>query len=193
MSTIAFTMMKAVSFFLVFTLSMSAEAVSDKKVKAKAGGGEVLCDTALLRSFTSDEFHIYVDVDGKRLSSYSGYPGSINGLIDKNAIDTILIPTKVEDLTAYHESGKWQKPAVKNTVNGGFKVDVREGTYILSLAILDPAGNFPSLRFATSNYLNGGRHPIGLVDVKNNKCYPLSSDFSFDDPAMDTSLHYEIK
>lgn len=106
MRSIAFTMMKAVSLFLVFTLSMSAEAVSDKKVKSKASG-EVLCDTALLRSFSSDDFSvIYVDVDGKRLSSWNGYPGSINGLIDKNAIDTIFALKKVDDLTAYHESGK---------------------------------------------------------------------------------------
>lgn len=88
---------------------------------------------------------------------------------------------------------KWQKPAVKNTVHGGFKVEVPKGTYILSLAILDPAGNLPNLRFATSNYLNGGRHPIGLVDVEKSQCYPLSSDFSFDDPSKDSSLHYEIK
>lgn len=71
-----------------------------------------------------------------------------------------------------------------------FNIDVPEGTYILSLAILDPAGYLPSLRFATVNYLMGGRHPLGRVDVRNRKCSPLPENFSFDDPAMDHSLHY---
>ena len=106
MSTIAFTMMKAVSFFLVFTLSMSVEAVSDKKVKAKAGGGEVLCDTALLRSFTLDELWPSVYVDGKRMSSWSGYPSNLNELIDKNAIDTSFMRTKTGGLSVHGDYGK---------------------------------------------------------------------------------------
>ncbi|HKJ80154.1 MAG TPA: DUF4832 domain-containing protein, partial [Prolixibacteraceae bacterium] len=63
--------------------------------------------------------------------------------------------------TNWVKSGKtsWEKPPKKNTVEGSFKVDVPNGNYILSLAIFDPAGNVPSLRFATSNYLKGGRHP----------------------------------
>ena len=87
---------------------------------------------------------------------------------------------------------KWENPPKKNSVKGNFKVDLPEGSYVLSLAILDPAGNLPSLRFATTNYLNGGRHPVGIVDVEKKQCYPLPSDFPFDDPASDNSLHYII-
>jgi len=47
------------------------------------------------------------------------------------------------------------------------------------------------LRFATANYLNGGRHPVGLVDFGKNQCFPLPSTFTFDNPAEDKSLHYE--
>lgn len=86
--------------------------------------------------------------------------------------------------------GKWKNPPYKNTVEGKFKIDVPGGTYILSLTILDPAGNLPSLRFATANYLMGGRHPFGMVDVGKNKCYSLPDDFSFDDPKNDNSLNY---
>jgi hypothetical protein len=86
---------------------------------------------------------------------------------------------------------KWEKPPVKNSVKGSFKVDIPEGkTYILTLAILDPAGNLPSLRFATSNYLKGGRHPFGLVDLEKKQCHSLPADFQFDDPASDNSLQY---
>ena len=89
--------------------------------------------------------------------------------------------------------GKWKNPPQKNTVKGNFKVDIPEGTYILSLAILDPAGNLPSLRFATSNYLKGGRHPVGMVDIGKNQCYPLPGDFVFDDPGSDNSLYYVFR
>ncbi len=89
-------------------------------------------------------------------------------------------------------TGKWENPPQKNTVKEKFKVDAPEGTYILSLAILDPAGNLPSLRFATANYLNGGRHPVGMVDMDKKRCFPLPEDFLHDDPRADNSLHYRI-
>ena len=96
--------------------------------------------------------------------------------------------------TVWNATGKceWKKPPQKNTVDGKFKADVADGTYILSLAILDPAGNSPSLRFATANYFIGGRHPIGMIDFGKKQCYPLPADFPFDDPAEDNSLHYEL-
>jgi hypothetical protein len=88
--------------------------------------------------------------------------------------------------------GKWKNPPQKNTVKEKFNVDAPEGTYILSLAILDPAGNLPSLRFATANYLNGGRHPVGMVDIDKKRCFPLLKDFMYDDPRADNSLYYKI-
>ena len=72
-------------------------------------------------------------------------------------------------------------------------MDIAKGTYILSLAILDPAGNLPSVRFATANYINGGRHPVGVVDFGKKQCAPLQAGFEFDNPAEDKSLHYLIK
>jgi len=94
----------------------------------------------------------------------------------------------------WNASGKceWENLPKKNTVVGKFKVNVPPGTYILTLAILDPAGNLPSVKFATANYLNGSRHPVGMVDVEKSKCYPLPKKFAFDDPAGDSGLHYEL-
>lgn len=86
---------------------------------------------------------------------------------------------------------KWAKPPVKNSVKGSFKVNIPKGKkYIISLAILDPAGNLPSVKFATVNYLNGGRFPIGMVDFGKKQCNPLPAGFKFDDPGLDNSLHY---
>ncbi len=44
-----------------------------------------------------------------------------------------------------------------------------EGRYILALAVLDPAGNLPSLRFANTNYLEGGYTPLGYVGTGGEK------------------------
>lgn len=85
---------------------------------------------------------------------------------------------------------EWAVPPSRNTVEERFKIDSLKGTFILSLAILDPAGNLPSVRFATENYFKGGRHPVGKIDIENKHCYPLPMDFSFDNPAQDNSLYY---
>jgi len=87
-------------------------------------------------------------------------------------------------------TGKWAHQPLVNKVKGSFKTGISNGKYILSLAVTDPAGNSPSLRFATVNYLNGGRHPFGIVDFDKKRCYPLEVDFHFDNPGKDNSLHY---
>lgn len=93
----------------------------------------------------------------------------------------------------WNSSGEigWSVPPATNRVEEQFKVDVPDGTYVLSLAILDPAGNVPAIRFATANYINGGRHPMGLVTIGENTCSPLPVDFQFDDPYYDNSLTYD--
>ncbi|HPE76641.1 MAG TPA: DUF4832 domain-containing protein [Draconibacterium sp.] len=90
------------------------------------------------------------------------------------------------------KQSQWETPPATNRVEDKFKIDPPHGTYILSLAILDPAGDLPGIKFATGNYLNGGRHPMGLVYVGENKCDTLPPNFHFDDPNADNSLHYDV-
>lgn len=85
----------------------------------------------------------------------------------------------------------WTVPAPIHTVSSRFFPDVPPGQYVLTLAILDPAGLKPSLRFATAQYWNGGRHPIGMVGVGQAASGRLPSGFRFDSPAADDSLHYD--
>lgn len=85
----------------------------------------------------------------------------------------------------------WAVPPAGNTIREKFKIDLPDGTYILSLSILDPAGNVPAVRFAVQNYLEGGRHPLGLVNTEENICFPLPGNFQFDDPARDNTLTYD--
>jgi hypothetical protein len=89
-----------------------------------------------------------------------------------------------------HETPCWMTPPETYTASGDFKVNLPTGRYILALAILDPAGQLPSLRFATGQYFKGGRHPIGIVAVNQGDGGPLPEDMVFDEPAMDDSLHY---
>jgi len=84
----------------------------------------------------------------------------------------------------------WTTPPQTYTASGDFQVSIPTGQYILALAVLDPAGNLPSLRFATSQYFNGGRHPVGIVSVNQAGGGPLPGNMVFDDPATDNSLHY---
>ena len=79
----------------------------------------------------------------------------------------------------------------KYTVKGKFRFDnVPEGEYILALAILDPAGNRPSVRFANTNYLEGGYTALGYVGVGTAVENPAIPVEEFDDIQSDTTLRY---
>ncbi|MFZ4413836.1 MAG: DUF4832 domain-containing protein [Bacteroidales bacterium] len=84
-------------------------------------------------------------------------------------------------------------PAV-NTISKDIVLDTQlpAGKYILSIAVLDPAGMLPSLRFAANNYFTGGRHPMGYVGVTNTiDAYEIRSS-QFVDLQTDKSLKYSL-
>lgn len=85
---------------------------------------------------------------------------------------------------------EYANPAEQYLVEGNFQAELPKGEYIIAVAILDPAGNVPSVRFATANYLNGGRHPLGRIAFGQGAGGALPEDFTFDDPFYDKSLHY---
>lgn len=64
------------------------------------------------------------------------------------------------------------------------------GVFILTLAILDPAGRVPGARFAVENYYAGGRHPIGRIGIGVDVAMPYLQREEFDDPYADDSLYY---
>lgn len=97
-----------------------------------------------------------------------------------------------------HASFKWDTgrdydiSAKTNHVTGNFELPKKlpVGEYILALAILDPAGNLPAVRFATANYFRGGRHPIGKLGVGVDVATAQLDNTTFDDLLTDKSLHY---
>lgn len=71
--------------------------------------------------------------------------------------------------------------------------DMKPGTYMLALAILDRQGGMvPSARFAMQNYFRGGWHPLGLIGVGAAPQDAALKDITFDDPAFDDSLRYKV-
>ncbi len=89
----------------------------------------------------------------------------------------------------------YSQPPKTYTVEGQFRLPggARRGHYVLALAILDPAGNVPSARFAIRNYFKGGRHPIGGVGIGTTLPDPQIDPGFFDDPADDNTLHYVVE
>jgi len=71
--------------------------------------------------------------------------------------------------------------------------DLKNGRYILALAILDRQGGMtPSARFATGNYFRGGWHPLGFIGVGTTPQEAGLKEIAFDSPAFDDSLSYKV-
>lgn len=83
-------------------------------------------------------------------------------------------------------------PGNTYTVRDSFKLpnDLPKGTYTLALAVLDPSGLLPSLRFANTNYYTGGRTPLGALGIGGA---PSTTDIGpFDSLYADHTLHYTL-
>lgn len=90
---------------------------------------------------------------------------------------------------------QYNNAAQTHTVDGTFRLngDLESGKdYMIQMAVLDPAGNVPSLRFAIQNYKAGGYHPMGYVGVGTAPQTTQISTSYFDDPAIDVSLRYYL-
>ncbi len=93
------------------------------------------------------------------------------------------------------QSRRYEMEPKTYEVGGSFAVPgkVPEGDYLVALAILDPAGMQPAVRFAIRNYFIGGRHPLGVIGVGKTPSSPELDPACFDDPAKDKTLHYELQ
>lgn len=82
---------------------------------------------------------------------------------------------------------KWN-PGRTYTVTDSFTIpeDLPRETYTLALAVLDPSGNVPSLRFANTNYYTGGRTPLGRVGIgrEPDEASPEPFDSLYDDHTL---------
>lgn len=68
--------------------------------------------------------------------------------------------------------------------------DLPSGTYILAVAVAEPDGSVPSLRFANLNYYSGGYTPLGRFSIGTENKEPLITQ-GFDDLKADR-LSYDV-
>jgi hypothetical protein len=103
------------------------------------------------------------------------------------------------DIRTWMPGDKWEKsesmysvPVESFKAKGTFNLDgnISTGQYKLAIAVPDPAGWLPSMRFAIKNYLKGGWHPIGYIGVESDIQFSELDSTSFDDPFMDKTLKY---
>ena len=94
-----------------------------------------------------------------------------------------------------NSSKVYTQPATPNHVEEELTLDKKldTGDYIISIAVLDPAGMLPSLRFAVQNYFEGGRHPMGHIGVNTEPIYFEIPVSSFNDMRQDKTLKYKIQ
>jgi len=84
-------------------------------------------------------------------------------------------------------------PAPRYTVSEKLCTDsVPAGEYVLALAVLDPAGMLPSLRFANKEYFQGGYTVLGVVGV-NAKVSLSAPELEYFDLQSDKTLRYIYK
>ncbi|HEY8397803.1 MAG TPA: DUF4832 domain-containing protein [Flavihumibacter sp.] len=71
--------------------------------------------------------------------------------------------------------------------------DLPEDEYVISIAVLDPAGMQPSLRLATINYFTGGRHPMGYIGIGKELTNYEIPETDFKDMLTDKTLKYSLQ
>jgi hypothetical protein len=81
-------------------------------------------------------------------------------------------------------------PGGSSVVQGSVHPSVPSGVYTLALSVLDPSGNTPALRFANTNYLQGGWTPIGKVGV--GQATPAQTLPAFASLYADHTLYYTM-
>ena len=128
---------------------------------------------------------------------YYSWPLEVS-LLDPQSHRKVWSSIVDEDITQWMPGENWsveqekylQAPQ-KYVISDKFKFNnVPDGEYILALAVLDPAGNRPSLRFANTNYLEGGHTALGYVGVDTPVANPQIPEEEFDDIYADSTLRY---
>jgi len=91
--------------------------------------------------------------------------------------------------TANIDIRQWLPGETKTiSIKTNLSTSLSAGNYILAISILDPSGNLPSLRFANTNYYNGGITPLGIIGIGQEPVY--YSIKPFDALNTDNSLYY---
>ena len=164
----------------------------------------VLSNFSYPTSIKPDEpFKISFDVTNTGSSPfYYDWPVEIS-LLNSQTKEVVWSKTlKTPKISQWMPGDNWNnstkvytQPATPNHVEEELTLDKKldTGDYIISIAVLDPAGMLPSLRFAVQNYFEGGRHPMGHIGVNTEPIYFEIPVSSFNDMRQDKTLKYKIQ
>jgi hypothetical protein len=133
---------------------------------------------------------------------YLDWPVAV-GLLDPETKKVVWsAPLEGVDIRQWLPGEEWdgvefayRRPAAPHYSEGhaSLPADIQPGAYIVALAILDRQGGMtPSARFAIENYFRGGWHPLGFVGVGDPPPEAALKNVSFDNPAFDDSLRYQV-
>lgn len=167
----------------------------------KAFGYRFVIDKITWPGYVEKEKEFVVSFTGRNIGSapfYYDWPVELS-LLDK--FNNVVWTADFEgiDIRTWLPGDNWDIskseyaiPAEPFYVTGTFKLpqNFPSGKYKLALAVLDPAGRLPSLRFAITNYMNGGRYPIGFIGVEYDIEKAEKDSVIFDNPFLDKSLKY---
>jgi hypothetical protein len=179
----------------------NAEAKAGAEEVQKAFGYRFVIDKVTYPSRIDKDQEFLVSFSVRNTGSapfYYDWPVELSLLDESNKVVWSADFDSV-DIRNWMPGDKWLKtdslysvPADTFKAHGTFKLDadLQAGQYKLALAVLDPAGRLPSLRFAIKNYLKGGRHPIGYIGVGTEIQSAQLDSTKFDDPYLDKTLKY---
>ena len=85
--------------------------------------------------------------------------------------------------------GVYTVPPLTHTAGASLHLpeDIKPGTYLLALSILDPAGLLPAAVFANESYIQGGYTVLGAFGVGQA---PAKINVKYDNPGKDKTLRY---
>ncbi len=133
---------------------------------------------------------------------YLDWPVAV-GLLDPETKNPVWsAPLTGVDIRKWRPGEEWdstndvyRRPAMPHLEEGlaSLPTDIKQGEYILALAILDRQGGMmPNARFAMANYFRGGWHPLGSIGVGKAPVDAELKNIRYDSPAFDDSLSYKV-
>ena len=112
-------------------------------------------------------------------------------VVEKKVIDDVRITEWMPGEDWNVEDGAYSVAPPRYTVEAEIVHSIRHrGKFIVALAVLDPAGMMPSLRFANTNYFTGGWTPLGYVSMGENLTSATIARRIFDAINSDKTLRY---
>jgi hypothetical protein len=183
----------ALSWISTYNENDQQELMAAQKLQKEMGYRFVLTDASYTESINNTE-KLEVSFGVKNVGSapfYYDWPVEV-ALLDKDSKEVVW-SEKIQnvDIRDWKSGDDWdfdnnryKEEAKTYRVSGSFDIpkELKDGEYILSVSILDPASMKPSVKFAVTNYYNGGRTALGIVGIGVN---PSGNLPAFDDLQSD--------